>query len=302
MKNLPASVRDRLKTIARTSGRPFDEVLMYYGVERFLYRLSKSEDGTGFLLKGALMLRVWGAPGSRPTRDIDLLGFVGNSIENIERIARATCTVEVQEDGLRFDPSTVKGKVIKEDADYQGVRVSFLGFLDRSRLPMQLDVGFGDVVHPDADERDYPTILEGFPAPRLRVYPRETVVAEKFEAMVYLGILNSRLKDFFDIWLLARQFDFSGPVLAEAIRKTFANRETELEVDPVALTSSFTATDATQKQWAALIKRSKLDSAPATLDEIREFLCAFLLPVVTVLVEGREFTSEWVAPGPWQDA
>ncbi len=296
--NIAASVRARLSNQAKEKKRPFQELLQYYGIERFLYRFSQSQHSSHFLLKGALMLRVWGAPGSRPTRDIDFLGYVDNEIETLEAVVREVCVVDVEEDGVRFDAATVAGERITEDADYEGVRIKFMGFLDRARIPMQIDVGFGDVVHPGSEEKDYPTILN-LPAPRLRVYPRETVVAEKFEAMVYLGTLNSRMKDFFDIWLLARQFDFDGAELARAIGKTFGHRGTELASDPIALTAAFTASENTQKQWAAFVRRSKLEDVPATLEEIREPLRQFLVPVATALAEGRDFADRWGAPGPW---
>ena len=296
--NLAASVRARLSNQAKEKKRPFQELLQYYGIERFLYRFSQSQHSSRFLLKGALMLRVWGAPGSRPTRDIDFLGYVDNEIETLESVVREVCTVDVEEDGVRFDAATVVGERITEDADYEGVRIRFTGFLEKARIPMQIDVGFGDVVHPGSEQKDYPTILN-FPAPRLRVYPRETVVAEKFEAMVYLGTVNTRMKDFFDIWLLARQFDFDGAELARAIGKTFDNRGTELDPNPVALTAVFAKAENTQKQWAAFVRRSKLADAPATLEEIREPLRQFLVPVATAVAEGRDFTDRWGAPGPW---
>ena len=207
------------------------------------------------------MLRVWEAPASRPTRDIDFLGYVENEIETLEATVREVCTVDVKVDGLGFDASAVAGERIMGGADYEGVRVKFTGFLDKARIPMQLDFGFGDVVYPSAEEKDYPTLLE-FPAPRPRTYPREAVVAEKFQAMVYFGTLNSRMKDFFDIWLLARQFGFTGAELARAIDKTFQNRSTEIDPNPVALTTAFTTAENAQKQWTAFVKRSKLDSAP----------------------------------------
>jgi len=166
---------------------------------------------------------------------------------------------------------------------------------------MQIDIGFGDVVHPGAEERDYPTLLDQ-PAPHLRMYPRETAIAEKFEAMVNLGTLNSRMKDFFDIWLLASQFNFTGPEVAQAIEKTFENRGTALDPEPVALTPSFTVAEGTQKQWAAFVRRSQLDTAPKTLDEARELLRRFLLPVATAIVGKRSFPASWAAPGPWQGA
>lgn len=245
------------------------------------------------------MLRVWGAPGSRPTRDIDLLAFLDNEIELLESITRDACMVDVDDDGLRFDAAAVSGKRIKEDADYKGVRIKFVGYLEKARIPMQIDVGFGDVVHPGAEEQDYPTVL-GFPAPRLRMYPKETVIAEKFEAMAYLGALNSRFKDFFDIWLLSCRFSFNGADLASAIKKTFAHRKTELSSNPVALTPTFASSENTLKQWKAFTKRTNLDDAPA-FTEICESLRQFLLPIATALVNGDDFSSHWSARGPWLD-
>lgn len=296
--NMAASVRARLANMARDTQRPFQEVLQHYGLERFLYRLAQSSHRGRFVLKGALMLRVWNAPFSRPTRDIDLLGYIENDVGTIEAVVREVCSVVVSEDGLVFERASVSGRRIKEDADYQGVRIVFVGFLQKARIPMQLDIGFGDMVHPKAEERDYPSLLD-FPAPRLSMYPRETVVAEKLEAMVHLGTLNSRMKDFFDIWLLARQFDFAGADLALAVKNTFARRRTSLEPEPVALTAAFTAADSTQKQWAAFLKRSQLGGAPMTLDECRALLRAFLLPVLRSLLDGREFDRKWAAFGPW---
>ena len=166
---------------------------------------------------------------------------------------------------------------------------------------MQLDIGFGDAVFPAAQEMAYPTILD-FPAPRLRMYPRETVVAEKLEAMVFLGTVNSRMKDFFDIWLLARQFDFTGPDLAGSIARTFERRGTRLDANPAALTAAFTNAETTQNQWAAFIRRSNLVDAPATLEDIREPLREFVLPVVAAITEKRAFTGRWRAGGPWRTA
>ena len=213
---------------------------------------------------------------------------------------RETCDVGVGDDGLRFDATTVSGERIKEDSEYEGIRLRFTGYLENARIPMRLDVGFGDVVHPGAEDNSYPTILD-FPAPHLRMYPRKTVVAEKFEAMVYLCTLNSRMKDFFDIWFLARQFDFAGTELAGAIAKTFENRKTELEANPVALTATFTTAENTSKQWAAFIRRSSIPSAPATIEEIREPLRQLLVPVATAIVEARDFSGRWTAGGPWRE-
>ena len=225
-KNVGASVRQRLLNKARETGRPFSELLQYFAMERFLYRLSKSEYADKFVLKGALMLTAWNAPLLRPTMDIDLLGRIGNDIGAMTAIVREICAGHVEpDDGLVFDAATVQGERIAEAAEYEGVRVRFRATLDAARIQMQLDVGFGDIVVPAAVPTTYPTILD-LPAPHLLAYSRETAIAEKFEAMVKLGELNSRMKDFFDIWLLSRSFDFDGPRLCEAIEKTFKRRGT----------------------------------------------------------------------------
>jgi hypothetical protein len=297
--NIAASVRARLANQAKASHRPFQEVLQHFGLERLLYRLAQSPHRSRFLLKGALLLNAWNAPVSRPTRDIDLLGYAENDVAVMEAIFREICTVTVVDDGLRFDATTLVGRRIKEDADYQGVRLTFVAFLEKARIPMQIDIGFGDVVTPSAEDRSYPTLLD-LPAPHLRMYPRETVIAEKFEAMVQLGTLNTRMKDFFDIWLLASQFNFTGPELAQAVEKTFTHRGTRLDADPVALTPSFMAAENTQKQWAAFVKRSQLDNAPKTLDDARAQLRSFLLPVASAVLAAQSFADSWSAPGPWR--
>ena len=218
--NLAASVQARLQNHARATKRPFQELLQYYAMERFLYRLSKTSHRARFVLKGALMLHVWDAPLARATKDLDFLGRLDNSLENLERVVQDVCSADVEPDGMVFDPVTVKAERIKEDADYEGVRVRFMALLGKARVTMQLDVGFGDVITPEAQDIAYPALLD-FPAPALSGYPRETVVAEKIQAMVYLSTLNSRMKDFCVVWLLARQFAFDGPGLAKAITATF---------------------------------------------------------------------------------
>ena len=189
-KNLAASVHARLQNHARVTQRPFHEMLQYFAMERFLYRLSRTPHRARFILKGALMLHVWSAPLARATKDLDLLGRLDNSLENLERVIREACAAEVEPDGMVFDLASVKTERIKEDADYEGVRIRFLGLLGKARVAMQIDVGFGDVVTPSAEAIVYPTLLD-FPAPEVAGYPRETVVAEKFQAMVYLRTLCS---------------------------------------------------------------------------------------------------------------
>ncbi len=224
-KNTAASVRQRLLNRARCDQRPFNELLQYYAMERFLYRLSQSAHADRFILKGALMLRAWQSPELRPTMDIDFLGRTNNEEAGIAAQVREILAVAIEPDGLVFNPASIQTERITEDADYEGIRVRFRGTLDSARVHMQIDIGFGDIVYPGTEESDLPTLL-GDPAPRLLCYSRESAIAEKFEAMVKLRELNSRMKDFYDIWLLSRQFDFAGERLAEAIRLTFNRRGT----------------------------------------------------------------------------
>lgn len=296
--NLPASVHTRLLNQARATKRPYQELLQYYAMERFLYRLSQSPHRSRFVLKGALMLYVWNAPLARATKDLDFLGRLDNSLDNVARLIRDVCTIDVEPDGMVFDPATVKAERIKEDADYEGVRVRFIGLLARSRVSMQIDVGFGDVVTPGAETITYPTLLD-FPAAELSGYPRETVVAEKFQAMVYLRTMNSRMKDFYDLWLLANQFAFDGALLAKAITATFANRGTAIDVAPIAFTAEFTEQASTLAQWTAFRKRLASTPMPDRLADVSMVLSTFLLPVAHACSAGASFEEHWAPGGPW---
>lgn len=298
LRNVAASVRQRLMNAAKRTSRPFQEILQYFAMERFLYRLSQSLHRERFVLKGALMFTVWGAPASRPTRDIDFLGRLNNDVGTIVPIIRDICQQAVEPDGLIFDVDSLAGEVIKEDADYSGVRVTFFAYLENARVPMQIDIGFGDVIVPDALLTDYPTLLE-LNAPRLRTYPRETVVAEKFEAMVKIGQLNSRLKDFFDLWLLSRQYEFDGRVLSMAVTRTFENRRTEIMPRPVALTDEFANNPIKQTQWTGFLRKSRIQIAPRELPVVIEAIRRFLIPLATAASTGLAFSSTWHPGGPW---
>lgn len=277
IKNLPASIQDRLSNQARLTGRPFNEFLQYYAIERFLYRLSKSNHAGQFVLKGALLFRVWGLPAFRPTRDIDMLGFTSNDVENIAFIFREVCEQKVQNDGLSFDPQTVIGERIKKDADYEGVRVRFSGLLGKALVHLQVDVGFADVITPAPMKMEYPVILP-MPAPMLRGYPPETVVAEKLQAMIYLGTANGRMKDFYDLWILADRFKFKSEVLQDAIRRTFEHRHTQIPVtEPAAFTAQFAQEK--QGQWMAFIKTSTITNAPDQLETVLVRLREFTMPI-----------------------
>ena len=297
-KNLPASVRQRLANKAQETGRPFQEVLQYFAMERFLYRLSRSPHADKFVLKGALMFTAWGGLSSRPTKDIDLLARMDNTVEAVETVMREVCGQEVEADGLVFDTESVAGEAIKEDADYPGVRVTFLVTLLNGRLSMQIDMGFGDVVTPSAAMTGYPALLD-FPAPLMLGYPRETVVAEKFEAMTKLGLLNSRMKDFYELWVLCQQFDFDGVTLATAIRRTFTHRKTAVVAHPTALTPTFGGDATKQTQWQGFLRKTRLNDLPTSLQSVIDELVLFLVPVAEAVKTGSTFNQVWTAPGPW---
>jgi len=295
-RNIPASVRQRLLNRAKSDRRPFNELLQYYAMERFLYRLSQSVHADRFILKGALMLRVWRSPELRPTMDIDMLGRTSNVEADIVVEVQDILTMDVEADGLAFDPASIQAERITEEADYEGIRIRFRGVLGSARINMRIDIGFGDIVYPEPEESDLPTMLNS-PAPRLLCYSRESSIAEKFEAMVKLGMLNSRMKDFYDIWLLSRQFDFNGPRLNEAVRLTFERRGTELPAEIDAFPEPFVENK--QIQWAAFRKRLGQDHVPVSFREIAASVDSFLSPVVAVLSSGERSPANWTAPGPW---
>lgn len=299
--NVPASVRQRLLNKAKAEGRDFNEVLQYYAMERFLYRLTRSDYADRFILKGALMFWVWRVADFRATMDIDMLGMMKNDLSVVASVIKKICAQPVKEDGLRFDPSTVKAARIVEGADYKGVRVRFRGFLERARITMQIDIGFGDTVSPGPVSVDYPSLLD-FPAPHMKGYRRETSVAEKFEAMCTKGLLNSRMKDLYDIWLLCRRFDFEGKDLAGAIRGTFSSRHREIPAAPLALEPLFARDKDKVVQWRAFRRKSRLSGAPANLHVVIAVIKRFLGPVAKALAERKPFNRKWKAPGPWKKA
>ena len=297
--NISASVRARLQNKAREANRPFAEVLQYYGMERFLYRFSRSPHVEAFVLKGALMFTAWQVPDRRTTLDIDFLARHGDQVVKIESVMREVCAVSVDPDGLVFDADTVQGRTITEAADYQGVRVKCTGFLEKSRIPLQIDVGFGDIVYPKTQKLIYPVLLD-FPKPRLNGYPPECVISEKFEAMVTLGQLNSRMKDFYDIWLLMRQFDFEGASLQEALRRTFIHRKTNLPTKrPLFAEEIYDEKSDRQTLWAAFLRKNDITHAPDTLSVIAKEIENFLSEPITALTNGIACSKKWEHSGQW---
>ena len=233
------SVHRRLLNIRDTTGEPFNHLLMRYGQERLLYRIQAAGHAETFVLKGAMLFALWHDVPGRPTRDIDLLGFGVLTHDRLRAIFADACTVEVQDDGLLFDPDSIQTDDIRDDQEYHGVRVRLLGFLGRARLAIQIDVGFGEALTPEPQQIDYPAILD-FPAPRLRAYHPATVVAEKLNATVVLGALNSRMKDFYDMHVILTHMGIDDDLLRAAIQGTFERRNVPLpEVLPVAFTPEF---------------------------------------------------------------
>lgn len=269
-KNRAASIRARLKQHADTTKQDFNLTLTHYGLERLLYRLSISEHKQNFLLKGALLFVLWYDVPHRPTRDADLLGFGSDDIGTVENVFRSLYEIIV-DDGIEFDPRSVKGIEIRKEAGYGGVRIDMVARLDGARIALQIDVGFGDAVTPGPESVSYPVLLGDLPAPSLRTYPKYTVVAEKFQAVCVLGMTNSRMKDYFDLWVLLRDDDLDLIQLRQAIEATLIRRQTPpLTGVPVGLTDDFAADAGKQTQWRAFLKKNKLE--PIAFNDVVQLL------------------------------
>lgn len=299
--NIAASVKARLQNKASESKKPTNDLLRLYGMERFLYRLSKSEHSEKFVLKGALLFMVWEPDYERrTTMDIDLLGFTENSLENLVAIAKQVCEAEVEEDGIEFDSESIRVGRIKEDADYEGVRILINAFLERSRIPIQIDIGFGDALVPGAIPGTVPTLLD-FPAPKLRCYHQLTAIAEKFQAMIKLGELNSRMKDFYDIWNIIQHEEIDGAELQKACGATFEQRETLFDLEVRFFSENFSEALGKETQWTAFVRKQGLeDVAPAGFEEVVGILQTFFRPMVESQLSGKVFSARWKTSGQWR--
>lgn len=297
-RDLAASVGQPLLNRSRLENRPFQELLQYFAMERYLYRLSQSRFADRFVLKGSLLLTAWRAPMSRPTIDIDLAGRTSNELDHIRALLVEICSAQTAPDGIDFVADSVRVARIREDADYEGVRGQFHATLAKARVPMRVDIGFGDVITPEPGEVDYPTLLD-FPAPVMKGYPRETVVAEKLEALAKLGILNSRLKDYYDIALLARIYPFGGRDLARAIATTFRHRGTAIAPEPVGLSDAFASDPARQAQWRSFLRRNRFPEQTGGLPALVSEVARFVLAPLDAAARGESFEAEWAPEGPW---
>jgi hypothetical protein len=296
-RNVAASVRARLLNHARETRQDFNLILTRYAIERLLYRISISPYAGQFLLKGALLFNLWFDIPHRPTRDADFLGFGSAELPEIEAVFKEICTIE-SHDGVAFQSETVHAAEIRKEANYAGVRVMLLGMIDGARCQIQIDIGFGDAVTPGPDDVVYPVMLTEFAAPKLRAYPRYTVVAEKFEALSVLGIANSRMKDYFDLWILAQHTDFDGETLCQAVQATFDRRKTALTHEaPMGLADAFAQDAQKQTQWRAFLKKNRLEAL--ALGDVVTALRAFMLPIINATNTDMVFSERWPAGGPW---
>ena len=298
--NIAASVRQRLLNLAHERGADFQLILIQYAVERLLYRFSRSTYKDRFVLKGAMLFSLWNKEPFRTTRDLDFLGKGDNTVPAVVKIFREICGTSVENDGIEFLSESIEGEEIRDEQEYRGVRLSFEARLEKARIPIQVDIGFGDVVAPSAEMVEYPVLLD-YPAPRLLAYPREVVVAEKFQSMVDLGMANSRMKDFFDLWILASIFEFDGPRLAEAMGATFKRRRTPPPATPpLALTEEFYADAAKQVQWGAFLRKGRLKIQEKDFSKVASLLREFLMPPAIAAAQGHHFSQRWSAGGTWR--
>ncbi len=302
--DLAQRIYRELQRLARTRGIATDLLLNRYAVERFLYRLSQTPLRDRYILKGASLFTIWARQPYRATRDVDFAGFGPGDLAAVTADFRAIVRVPVPDDGLVFAADGAFAEVIRHDTSYGGVTVRIPAQLHTARPSFQIDIGFGDAITPAALETPYPGLLPddfGIATPVVRAYPRETVVAEKWQAMVALGLANSRMKDFFDLFVLSRAFPFNGQSLTNAIAATFARRGTALPpAPPIALTPAFSGDTAKRQQWQAFIRRGGISGGTPPLDQITAALASFLMPPTQGLVAGTPFTLSWPPGGPWQ--
>jgi len=287
--NLEASVHQRLLNLSIRRKEDFNLILTRYAVERLLYRLTCSTYADAFILKGAMLMAVWMGESHRPTRDLDLLGFGDASSHHLRQVFQQICQVHVEDDGLNFEDESIEIIEILEGQDYPGQRVKLIAKLGNARIRVQIDIGFGDIVTPEAEQIDYPSLL-GFPSPQIRAYPKETVVAEKLETMIRFGMVNSRMKDFYDLHILSKTFFFDGSILVQAITATFDRRETKIPTElPIALTDESAINQDRVTQWKAFLNRNGLESTAVDYSRIVNELRAFVTQPLFAAANKRTF-------------
>lgn len=303
VRDVAASVRDKLRNLARATGQDFQRVLVRYGIERMLYRLSASPLRERFVLKGAMLFATWADAPFRATGDVDFLAFGDPSVETAKSAFALLCNQDVEvNDGLVFDANTITVERTREDEDYQGLKVRFDAMLKNIVIRIQIDIGFGDVVHPAALDIEYPRLLDDFPPAHVHAYPPATVVAEKFDAMVRFGDQATRLKDQYDIWAIARTVDFELATLAAAVRATFQRRGRAIPAGwPAGLTDAFAADEANARQWSAFLRRTSPTLEPPPFPDLVRALRTFLQPVLdSIQADAAVPALRWTPEGGWR--
>jgi hypothetical protein len=301
LSNMAESVRTRLLNLRAKTGDDYNELLVRFCLERLLYRLSISAYRERFILKGAMLFALWQGFMHRRTRDLDLLGFGDPTPAGVAEVFTAIVTQTVPvDDGIVFDGASVEAATIKAQEEYIGARVKLCAFIGKARIWLQIDVGYGDSITPEPEERAYPGLLD-FPQAMLRCYAPETDLAEKFEAVVNLGLVNSRMKDYFDFWTFGHQFSFSGSVIANTILNTFAKRRTPVPTSvPAGLSNAFWKDSSKQTAWRAFWKKSVVQHPNLDLETVVSFAAAFLLPPAAAAAQGKPFNALWKPGGPWE--
>jgi predicted nucleotidyltransferase component of viral defense system len=297
VKNMAASVKNRLLSMARQGGKPFQSLLTHYGLERFLVRLSRSPLKEKFILKGGLLLVGMGLPLARLTRDIDFLGLMPGDIATVGEMIREIGSVAL-DDGLVYKFNDFNIETMSEDSEYPGIRLTFDAWLGKAKIPIQIDVGFGDAVVPDAWEMTFPTLFDTEPLV-IKAYSIETVVAEKFEASLDLAELNSRMKDFFDIWMLSYAYSFRGSALQDAVQATCQRRGTPLSSRALIFSEGFSDRSEKRAQWTTFLRKARLSGNMADFSMIMAGIGVFLRPVVEVIEYKGRFEKDWPPGGPW---
>lgn len=300
-KDMEASVRARLLQLARSRGEDFQLLLTRYANERFLFRLAQSPHRSRFVLKGAVLLTIWTREPYRTTRDVDLLGYGNLNLASIRQVFAEILAVKIGDDGIVFDAEALEVGPIREEQEYGGVRIFVRAYIAGARVRLQIDVGFGGVITPEAMEVEYPTLLDSPPL-KLLAYPPETVVAEKLEAIVRLGLVNTRMKDFYDLVILLQMFEFEGNVLVRAIRKTFDRRRTPIPSGrPVGLSDEFASDADKHAQWMAFARKTEArdaDSLESAVSRIEKFVAQPL----AISGSNDPWEAHWPKGGPWSES
>lgn len=293
------SIQARLLNYSRERQVNHNHTLVRYGIERLMYRLSRSPHADQFVLKGAMLFVLWLEDSHRPTQDLDLLSYDDLSTDNLRSIFEDICEASVEDDGIKFYKEEIEIEEIREAEVYQGLRVKIPGRLGSTRLNVSVDVGFGDAIVPDPEKTAYPVLLD-LPHPEMKAYPKETVVAEKVDAMILFGVRNSRMKDYYDLWTLARRFSFDAALLAKALDATLKRRSRELPSHMLSgLSAEFADSPTKQTQWKAFLRRTVPDQMDLELGEVVPAIRELLTPVLESIVLGKTLRLHWTPESGW---